>query len=100
VLAHREQFHQSRLVELVNPSSVQYRDTLAQVTQYFVAHGSSMAQAQQQAFTWIGQQVETQAAYLSYIDVFWVLMLISAAAVPLALILHKVKLGGPAPAAH
>jgi DHA2 family multidrug resistance protein len=100
VLAHREQFHQSRIVELVNPSTVQYQDTLKQVTQYFVAHGSSLARAQQQAFAWIGQQVQTQAAYLSYIDVFWMLMLISAAAVPLALILRKVRLGVPAPAAH
>jgi MFS transporter, DHA2 family, multidrug resistance protein len=30
VLAHREQFHQSRLVELVNPSMTQYQDTLKQ----------------------------------------------------------------------
>jgi hypothetical protein len=39
--------------------------------------------------------------YLSYVDVFWVLMLLSLAAVPLAMSLRKVKLGGgPAPAAH
>jgi DHA2 family multidrug resistance protein len=33
-------------------------------------------------------------------DVFWVLTLISLTAVPLALTLRKVKLGGPAPVAH
>jgi DHA2 family multidrug resistance protein len=33
-------------------------------------------------------------------DVFWVLMLLSLAAVPLAMSLRKVKLGGRAPAAH
>jgi DHA2 family multidrug resistance protein len=44
--------------------------------------------------------VQTQASLLAYIDVFWTLMLISAAAVPLALILRKVKLGGPAAVAH
>ena len=38
VLAHREQFHQSRLVELVNPSTIQYRNTLKQVTGLF--HGA------------------------------------------------------------
>src|SRR5229473_2117137 len=32
VLTHREQFHQSRLVESALPSSVQYQDTLQQVT--------------------------------------------------------------------
>jgi MFS transporter, DHA2 family, multidrug resistance protein len=56
--------------------------------------------AKQQAFTWISQQVQTQATFLAYIDVFWALMLISAAAVPLALTLRKVKLGGTAPVAH
>jgi MFS transporter, DHA2 family, multidrug resistance protein len=100
VLAHREQFHQSRLVENVVPSSIQYQDTLHHVTGYFAAHGSSLAQAQSQAFAWIGQQVQTQSALLAYMDVFWVLMLISLAAIPLALILRKVKLGGPAPVGH
>jgi DHA2 family multidrug resistance protein len=33
-------------------------------------------------------------------DAFWVLMLISLSAVPLALSLRKVKLGGHAPTAH
>jgi DHA2 family multidrug resistance protein len=100
VLAHREQFHQSRLVELANPATPQYQDTLKQAMDYFAAHGSSLAQAQQQAFDWIGQQVQTQAAYLAYTDVFWTLALISLAAVPLALTLRKVKLSGQAAVAH
>ena len=100
VLAHRAQFHQSRLVELVDTSTVQFQAALKQATDYFMAQGSALPQAQQQAFTWISQQVQTQATFLAYIDVFWALMLISAAAVPLALTLRTVKLGGPAPVAH
>jgi DHA2 family multidrug resistance protein len=100
VLAHREQFHQSRLVEHVIPSSVSYQDTLQQVTHYFAAQGSSLLQAQQQAITWIGQQVQDQASFLAYMDAFWVLMLISLAAVPLALALRNVRLGGGAPMGH
>jgi DHA2 family multidrug resistance protein len=100
VLAHRAQFHQSRLIELVNTATVQFQTALKQATDYFMAQGSALPQAQQQAFTWINQQVQTQATFLAYIDVFWALMLISAAAVPLALTLRKVKLGGPAPVAH
>ena len=95
VLTHREQFHQSRLVESVLPSSVQYQDTFHRVTDYFVAQGNSLLQAQQQAIQWIGQQVQAQASFLAYMDAFWVLMLIALAAVPLALTLRKVKLGGP-----
>ena len=99
VLAFREQFHQSRLAEHVVPSSSQYQQTLERVTEYFAAHGSSLDHARQQAFAWIGQQVQTQAALLAYIDMFWILMLISAAVVPLALVLRKVKPGtGAAPA--
>ena len=97
VLTHREQFHQSRLVESVLPSSVQYQDTFHRVTDYFVAQGNSLLQAQQQAIQWIGQQVQAQASFLAYMDAFWVLMLIALAAVPLALTLRKVKLGGPVP---
>ena len=100
VLTHREQFHQSRLVESVLPSSVQYQDTLQQVTNYFVAQGNSVLQAQQQAIQWIVQQVQAQASFLAYMDAFWVLMLISLAAVPLALSLRKVKLGGAVHVGH
>jgi DHA2 family multidrug resistance protein len=100
VLAHRQQFHQSRLVEHAIPSSAQYQDTLQQVTNYFVAQGSSLIQAQHQAIQWIGQQVQAQASFLGYIDAFWVLMLISLAAVLLALTLRKIELGGAAPVGH
>jgi MFS transporter, DHA2 family, multidrug resistance protein len=100
VLAHREQFHQSRLVEHAIPSSEQYQDTLQQVTNYFAAHGSSLIHAHQQAVAWIGQQVQAQASFLGYMDAFWVLMLISLAAVPLALTLRKVKLGGAVHLGH
>jgi DHA2 family multidrug resistance protein len=99
-LAHREQFHQNRLIEQLVPSGQSYQDTLHQVIQYFVQHGSSLVHAQQQAIAWIGQQVQMQAAYLAYIDVFWLLMLMSLATVPLALILRKVKPGAAAPVAH
>ncbi len=100
VLSHREQFHQGRLAESTIPSSIQYQDTLHQVTSYFAAHGSSLADTQQQAIQWIGQQLQAQATFLAYMDVFWVLMLISLAAVPLALALRKVRMGGPAPMGH
>ncbi len=100
VVTDRQQFHQSRLIEHVLPTSPQYQDTLHQMTQYFVQQGSALAQAQHQAFDWIGQQVQTQASFLAYMDSFWILMLLSLAAIPLALTLRNVKLGGPAPAAH
>src|SRR5262249_25946755 len=100
VLAHRGQFHHSRLAEHALPSSMQYQNTLQQMTNYFVAQGSSLVQAHQQALGWIGRQLQTQSSLLAYMDAFWVLMLIALAAVPLALALRKVKLGGAAPVGH
>jgi DHA2 family multidrug resistance protein len=100
VLAHREQFHQSRLVESTVPSSISYQQTLKQMTDYFHSLGASASVAQQQAFAWIGQQVQVQATLLAYVDVFWTLMFVALAAIPLALLLRNVKLGGEAPAAH
>jgi DHA2 family multidrug resistance protein len=88
------------LAENTIPSSISYQDALHQVTQYFVSQGSSLVQAKSQAIAWIAQQVQAQASLLAYIDVFWALMVISVCAVPLALLLRKIKLGGPAPAAH
>jgi DHA2 family multidrug resistance protein len=44
--------------------------------------------------------VQIQASFLAYMDAFWVLMLISLSAVPLALTLRKVKLGGPVHVGH
>jgi DHA2 family multidrug resistance protein len=100
VLAHRQQFHQSRLVEHVVPSSIPFQETLQHMTAYFAPHASSLADAQRQAFAWIGKQVQLQASLLAYMDVFWVLMLVSAAAIPLALILRNVKPGAGTPMAH
>ncbi len=49
---------------------------------------------------WIGQTVQAQAALLAYIDVYWVLMLVSLAAVPLALTLRKSRPGAAPAMAH
>jgi DHA2 family multidrug resistance protein len=100
VLAWRLQFHQARLVEHVVPSSIPFQQTLQEMTAYFAPHAGSAADAQREAFAWIGKQVQFQASLLAYIDVFWVLMLISLAAVPLALILRNVKPGAGPPMAH
>jgi MFS transporter, DHA2 family, multidrug resistance protein len=100
VLWRREQFHQTRLVDQALPSSVQYQDTLHQMTNYFIGQGTSPAEAPMQTIAWVGQQVLTQASFLAYMDAFWVLTLLALAAVPLALSLREIKLGGSAPAGH
>lgn len=93
VLAHREQWHQSRLVEHIIPSDPAYNHALQSATQYFAGKGAAAADAQSQAMGWIGQQVQVQASYLAYIDVFHTLMWLSLAVLPLAFILRKIDLG-------
>lgn len=100
VLAYREQFHQSRLVGNIDPANPAYQDSVRQITDYFIGRGSSSIQASNQTTAYIGRVIQTQASYWAYIDVFFVLSLVAASSVPLALILRKVKLGGAAPAAH
>ena len=100
VLAHREQFHQSRLAEDTIPSSIGYQHAANQATQFFSSQGATASQAKSQALAWIGTQVQSQADLLAYVDVFWTLTVIAAGAIPLALLLRKVNLGGAPPAAH
>lgn len=88
VLQQREQFHNARLVETINPSGPQYQDTLREATQYFIAKGSSAAEAAGQATAWIGQTVAQQAQFFSYIDVFWILAMICLSSIPLVLFLR------------
>lgn len=100
VVTHREQLHQSRLVEHVVPSSAGYQTTLQQVTSYFTGQGSALAEAHGQAIAWIGQQVHAQASFQAYIDGFWVLMLLALAVVPLAFSLRSAAQAGPVAMAH
>jgi MFS transporter, DHA2 family, multidrug resistance protein len=89
VLAQRMQFHQLRLTEHLLPSTPQYQQALQQAAQYFASAGASSADAQRQAIGWIEQMVQSQAALLSYIDVFWWFALVAALMVPLALIVLR-----------
>jgi MFS transporter, DHA2 family, multidrug resistance protein len=100
VLWDRQQFHQSRLVDHVIPSSTQYQETVHRLTDYFLGQGSLLPQARQQAIDWIGQQMQMQASSLAYMDAFWVLALIALTAVPLGLAIRKIRLGPAAPAGH
>ncbi len=74
-LQWRGQFHHARLAEHVTPYDGW-------------GFGTSLAR--------IGQQVQTQASMLSYLDVFTILMWVALAAVPLVFFLPNVAKGAPA----
>ena len=92
LLAQREQFHQSRLVENLNPLNPAYTSALQ------TASGALRPQlgfgADQGAMAQIYANVSRQAAMLSYVDVFWGLMLFVALVTPCAFLLKKAPQGG------
>jgi DHA2 family multidrug resistance protein len=100
VLAWRQQFHTSRLAEHIVASDVQYQLALRHLSEIFASLGTGQAEAQRQAFDWIARQLSTQSTLLAYIDVFFVLALVSAAVAPLAFILRRPRRGGVPASAH
>ncbi|RQH13659.1 DHA2 family efflux MFS transporter permease subunit [Bradyrhizobium sp. RP6] len=96
ILAQRQQFHQSRLVEHAAPSDLGYQQTIDTMTRYFQAQGSNASDAASQAVAWVGRTLQQQVDLLAYIDVFWTLAIIAVLMIPTAAVLRPIKLGGPA----
>jgi MFS transporter, DHA2 family, multidrug resistance protein len=96
VLAQRQQFHQSRLVEHIAPSDPGYQQTIDTMTRYFQAQGSNASDAAGQAVAWVGQTLQHQVDLLAYIDAFWTLAIIGMIMVPVALSLRSIDLKAPA----
>jgi MFS transporter, DHA2 family, multidrug resistance protein len=96
VLAQRQQFHQTRLVEHIAPSDVAYQQTIDAMTRFFQAQGSNASEAASQAIAWMGQTLQKQVDLLAYVDVFWTLAMIGAIMVPVALTLRSIDLKAPA----
>jgi len=97
MLAQREQFHQARLVEGLNPLNPNYTQGLAQMTQQLRDAGQLSSDAAAQAVGRLYASMTRQAAMLAYIDVFHVLMIVVFAAVPL-LFFMRGRPPGQAPA--
>ena len=92
VLARREQFHQERLAENVGSWNPFYYDTINRIEAYFRTHtftGSSAGAST----AYVGQLVQSQAAILAYIDVFFALAVVAGIMVLLSLSLRSVGRG-------
>ncbi len=95
VLAQRQQFHQSRLIEHAAPSDLGYQQTIDAMTRYFQAQGSNPSDAAAQAIAWVGKTLQQQVDFLAYIDVFWMLAIIAVLMIPTAAVLRPIDLGAP-----
>jgi len=96
IMAQRQQFHQSRLIEHIAPSDIGYQQTVDIMTRFFQAQGSNASDAASQAVAWVGQTLQHQIDLLAYIDVFRSLAIIGAVMIPIALTLKSIDLGATA----
>ncbi|MCG2641587.1 MULTISPECIES: DHA2 family efflux MFS transporter permease subunit [Bradyrhizobium] len=96
ILAQRQQFHQSRLIEHAAPSDLGYQQTIDAMTRYFQAQGSNASDAASQAVAWVGKTLQQQVDFLAYIDVFWTLAIVAVLMIPTAAVLRPIDLGAPA----
>jgi DHA2 family multidrug resistance protein len=88
LLAQRQQFHQARLVEAVNPLNPNYAAALNGLTHTLARQGQLQAARPGEALAVIYRTVERQAAMLSFIDVFHTLMIVVLCALPLLLLVR------------
>lgn len=96
VLAQRQQFHQSRLIEHAAPSDLGYQQTIETMTRFFQAQGSNASDAASQAVAWVGRILQQQVDLLAYIDVFWILAVVAVLMIPTAAVLRPINLNAPA----
>jgi MFS transporter, DHA2 family, multidrug resistance protein len=89
MIARRSQFHQDELISHVTRARQSYRTAAGGLSAQLSHGGLSQPQAARQTTLRIYNSVITQATVLSYIDVAWLLAVISMVMVPLALLLKK-----------
>lgn len=101
MLARQAQVHQSQMVETLNPLNPNYRQAIAGIGHAVMGQGVSTADASRVAGAVLYRNLGQQAAMLSYIDVFHIMMWMVFVCVPLLLLMRAPKSGAaPAEAAH
>jgi MFS transporter, DHA2 family, multidrug resistance protein len=100
VLARRSQFHQTMLVHHTNPGNAIFHDSVGGITTRLSASGASSADAGLRAYQTLYRSIQSQAAVLAYIDVFWILAIGAALMFLMSFLLasNDPRTGGAAPA--
>jgi DHA2 family multidrug resistance protein len=100
IVTKREQFHSNIIGQSVDLGREEVRNRIAQMTDYFLAHGvSDPAAAHQQAIIALGNVVKRQALVLGFSDTFAVIGVVLVLAAIAIISLKKVT-GGAAGGAH
>jgi DHA2 family multidrug resistance protein len=100
IVTKREQFHSNIIGQSVDLGREEVRSRIAQMTDYFLAHGvSDPAAAHQQAIIALGNAVKRQALVLGFSDTFAVIGIVLVLAAIAIISLKKVT-GAAAGGAH
>jgi DHA2 family multidrug resistance protein len=92
VITKREQFHSNIIGQSVTLGREEVRNRIAQMTDYFTAHGvSDPAAAHEQAIIALGKTVKHQALVMGFSDTFAVIGVVLALAAVAVLLTRKVE---------
>ncbi len=90
------QIRQAHLVKYLDPTNQPYNDLIQQVQQAFVSYGTAAEQAMVAAPGQVFQTLEAQTATLAYLDVFFIITLLSLSITVAALFMSNIKPGASA----
>ena len=96
----RSSFHQSRVGGHLTGSSPFLQDGIRRTTAYLQSHGFSYADAFNAAYGRYYGMLGSQTRLLAFMDCFFVMGLITFAAVPLVLLTKNFKVGGGSSSSH
>jgi DHA2 family multidrug resistance protein len=97
MIAQRQQFHQVRLTETLNPLNPAYNAGIERITQSLQAHGLSPSDASGAAVAQLYHAMIQQTAMLSFIDAFHVMMIVIFLALPFVFLMRAPDKRTPAP---
>jgi len=93
LIVRREQLHQHNLVMHATNYDLNLHGLAAQLAKLLHEHGLSAANALQQTYARLYQGLDAQAYTLAYIDAFYVMAVLSAAMLPLVLLMKPSEPG-------
>jgi DHA2 family multidrug resistance protein len=96
----RQNFHQSSVGGNLPPSAPGLQQQVQQAAGYLQAHGFSHADAMSAALGRAYHQLQAQTQFLSFMDCFYIIGIVTLVAAPLVMFTRKFRLGGGAPAGH
>lgn len=93
LLARRQQYHQSVLINHVTPYASTYQTTIDALQRAYLAGSANAGDALHQAQAKLYAMVQQQAATMSYLDTFWIFGVVFLALLPLVLLMSKPAAG-------